>query len=163
DRPWHVYANPVANDMLKSVQTTVKFLSKVDEVKIEYPAGKVVKDTTTGDYKTYEGKVTIKATVRRAKGDTGPLSLSVKIQACDRPPPGYAPAPAGGPSFRRPIRSPRTGQAKSRPPRFPRSAAVSNPVRPALAALLAVFLAAPAGVSEDKPKPRDSKPRKANR
>src|SRR5262249_48981130 len=83
DRPWHVYANPVANDMLKSVQTTVKFLSKVDEVKIDYPAGKVVKDTTTGDYKTYEGKVTIKATVRRAKGDTGPLSLSVKIQACD--------------------------------------------------------------------------------
>jgi DsbC/DsbD-like thiol-disulfide interchange protein len=84
DKPWHVYANPVNNDMLKSVQTAVKFTSKVDgDVKFDYPAGKVVNDKTVGDYKTYEGKVEIKATVRRAKDETGPLKLTVKIQACD--------------------------------------------------------------------------------
>lgn len=84
EKPWHLYANPVGNDGLKTVQTTVKFASKLEgNAKIEYPAGTVVKDATAGDYKTYEGKVEIKATVRRTRGDTGPLKLRVKIQACD--------------------------------------------------------------------------------
>jgi hypothetical protein len=84
DKPWHLYANPVDNAMLKSVQTVVKFTSKLDgDVKFEYPAGKLVKDKVAGDYKKYEGKVEIKATVRRARDETGPLKLTVKIQACD--------------------------------------------------------------------------------
>ena len=84
EKPWHVYANPVGLDALKSTQTTVKFLTKVEDVKIEYPEGKLVKDDVVGDYKTYEGKVTIKATVKRAKGDNSLLELSVSLQACDK-------------------------------------------------------------------------------
>ena len=49
---------------------------------VEYPAGKLVKDKVVGDYKVYDDKVTIKAMVKRAKGDTSPLEVSVKFQAC---------------------------------------------------------------------------------
>jgi DsbC/DsbD-like thiol-disulfide interchange protein len=85
DRGWHVYANPAGNEDLASVQTTVAVTSKtkLEDVKVDYPAGKVVKDKDLGDYNTYENKVAIKATVRRAKGDTGPLEVTVKFQACN--------------------------------------------------------------------------------
>jgi hypothetical protein len=82
EKPYHLYANPVGNDMLKSAQTAVKFPGKVDVVKIDYPAGTLHKDNVAGNYNIYEGKVTIKATVRREKGAAGPLQLTVKIQAC---------------------------------------------------------------------------------
>src|SRR5262245_53173663 len=82
---WHTSANPVENDMLLSAQTTISITGKEkpQDVKVEYPPGKVVKDKTVGDYKVYEDKVAIKATVKRAKGDTGPLDVSVKFMACD--------------------------------------------------------------------------------
>ncbi len=83
DKPWYIYANPVGNDMLAPIQTTVKVLSKVEDAKITYPPGKLKKDTV-GDYSIYEGKMVIKAQVKRVKGDTGPLEYSVKIQACDK-------------------------------------------------------------------------------
>ncbi len=84
EKPYHIYANPAGNDSLKSVQTTVRFTTKLDgDPKVEYPAGKLVKDEVTGDYRTYEGTVTIKAQVKRVKGDDSPLALTVKIQACD--------------------------------------------------------------------------------
>jgi len=83
DKNWHLYANPVGNDLLAPVQTTVKVLSKVDDVKITYPEGKLIKDSTVGDYKVYEGKATITAKVKRGKGDTGPLEYSVSLQACN--------------------------------------------------------------------------------
>ena len=84
DKGWHLYANPVGNADLADSQTTVSVSSKnkVQDVKVEYPEGKLVKDKVVGDYKTYEGKVTIKATVSRAKGDTEPLEVAVKVQAC---------------------------------------------------------------------------------
>ncbi len=81
DKPWHLYANPVNNDMLTPTQTTVKFTSKV-EAKITYPSGKVVKHKD-GDYNVYEGKVVIKAQVKRAPGDTSSLNFSIKVQACN--------------------------------------------------------------------------------
>ena len=34
-------------------------------------------------HKIYEDKVTIKATVKRAKDDTSPLEVSIKFQACN--------------------------------------------------------------------------------
>jgi uncharacterized protein len=85
DKGWHIYANPVGNDDLGDSQTvaTLSSKSKLRSVKVEYPAGKVVKDKTVGDYKTYSGTVTIKATVRRAKGDAEPLDVAVKVQACN--------------------------------------------------------------------------------
>src|SRR3954464_789772 len=86
DKPWHLYANPVGNKDLIDNQTTVTVgaRAKPEEVKVEYPAGEVAKDKTLGDYRVYEGKVTIKAHVRRARGDTGPLQVEVEVQACDQ-------------------------------------------------------------------------------
>ena len=84
DRDWHTYANPVGLDDLQSAETVVEITSKnkPDSVKIAYPKGKVQKDEVVGDYKIYEGKIEIKATVQRAKGDTGALEVKVKFQAC---------------------------------------------------------------------------------
>jgi hypothetical protein len=82
---WHIYANPVDNDMLTSAQTVISVAGKEKprDVKVDYPPGKLVKDKVVGDYKVYEDKVAIKANVHRAKGDTGPLELTVKFMACD--------------------------------------------------------------------------------
>jgi hypothetical protein len=81
---WHVYANPVGNEDIASNQTTVSITSKskLESVKIDYPAGELVKDKVVGDYKIYKGKVTIKATIQRGKDDTGALDVTVKLQAC---------------------------------------------------------------------------------
>ncbi len=83
ERPYHLYANPVGNPDLEDSQVTVSVDSKqkLESVKIDYPDGHLVKDKA-GDYKKYEGKVTIKAQVRRARGDTSPLDVSIKLQAC---------------------------------------------------------------------------------
>src|SRR5437588_9428590 len=84
DKPWHLYANPVEHDLLAPVQTTLKFPGKTEVVKITYPPRKLIKESATGDtYKVYEGKVTIKAQVRRPKDETGPLQYTLTIQACD--------------------------------------------------------------------------------
>jgi hypothetical protein len=84
DPGWHTYANPVGQEDLANAQTTVSVSAKakLEDVKIEYPPGKVVKDKLVGDYKVYEEKTTIKAVVKRAAGDTGPLEVTVKFQAC---------------------------------------------------------------------------------
>lgn len=84
EKPWHIYANPVDNEDLANVQTDVKIASrgKLDDVKVSYPDGKLYQDK--GDkYKIYEGKVAIKAQVKRAKGDSSPVEVSVKLQACN--------------------------------------------------------------------------------
>jgi DsbC/DsbD-like thiol-disulfide interchange protein len=82
---WHIYANPVDNEDLTSAQTKVTITGKTKpkDVKIEYPKGKIVEDKTLGNYSTYEGKVVIKAKVSRAKDDTGPLDVAIKLQACN--------------------------------------------------------------------------------
>jgi len=80
---WYIYANPVGLADFEDNQTVVKVEAKKPaKVKVSYPEGKEVKDKVVGSYKTYEGKVTIKATVQRAKGDSGPLDVKVKFQAC---------------------------------------------------------------------------------
>jgi thiol:disulfide interchange protein len=85
DKKYHVYANPVGLEDLQSSQTIVTVTSKTkpESVKVEYPKGEVKEDKVVGNYKIYKGKVTIKATVQRARGDTGPLQVAVKLQACD--------------------------------------------------------------------------------
>jgi hypothetical protein len=85
DSPWHLYANPVGSEDLSSAQTTVTVNAggRPAQAKVDYPAGKTIKDKAFGEYKVYEGTVTIKAHVQRAKGDTGPLQVSVKLQACN--------------------------------------------------------------------------------
>lgn len=82
DKPWHTYANPVPKDF-PGLPTAVSVEKvKPDDVKVDYPAGKTIKDNTVGDYNVYEDKTEIKVTVRRAKGDSGPLNVSVQVQAC---------------------------------------------------------------------------------
>jgi DsbC/DsbD-like thiol-disulfide interchange protein len=83
EKGWHLYANPVPKDF-PGIPVEVKFAGKTKPVsfKVDYPDGKDVKDATIGDYKVYEDKAEIKVTVQRAKDDTGPMELSVKLQAC---------------------------------------------------------------------------------
>lgn len=85
NKGWHIYANPVANEELSAAQTVVTIGAKVKPalVKVMYPQGKIHADKTIGDYKTYEDKITIQASVQRAAGDTSPLEVSVRFMACD--------------------------------------------------------------------------------
>lgn len=84
DKGWHTYANPVGLDDLKAAQTvvTVAGKEKLQEMKVDYPPGRLIKDKIVGDYKVYDDKVEIKTTIKRTKGDTGPLEATVKFQAC---------------------------------------------------------------------------------
>ncbi len=70
DKGWHLYANPVGNPDLLDNQVTVALSSKtkLQDVKVAYPAGTVVKDDTVGDYRIYAGTVKITATVQRQGG-----------------------------------------------------------------------------------------------
>ncbi len=85
DKGWHLYANPVGSEDLASVQTNVKVkaAAELQNVKVDYPAGKKVKDATLGDYMVYEDKAVITVNVTRTKGDDSPLELTVKVQACN--------------------------------------------------------------------------------
>ncbi|MHB1425637.1 MAG: protein-disulfide reductase DsbD domain-containing protein [Gemmataceae bacterium] len=84
ETPWHIYANPVGNEDLGSVQTVVSVVSKakLEDVKVTYPDGKVQGEKDE-KYKVYEGKVTIKAQLKRASGDNSPLEVTIKLQACN--------------------------------------------------------------------------------
>ena len=84
DKGWHIYANPVKNESQDSVQTTVAVSAKVKPLglNVVYPPGQLVKDKDFGDYMAYTDQVAIKAVVQRAQGDTGPLELNVRFQAC---------------------------------------------------------------------------------
>jgi uncharacterized protein len=85
DKGWHVYANPVGPEDLVAAQTTVAVSkTKPEDVQVEYPKGTEVEDNVVGKYRMYEGTVTIKATVRRGKEETGPLEVAVKFQACTK-------------------------------------------------------------------------------
>ncbi len=81
---WHVYANPVENEDLTNAQTVVNVASKgkLENVKVEYPAGKLQQDSGE-KYKILEGRVTIKAQVKRSKDDSSPLEITITLQACN--------------------------------------------------------------------------------
>ena len=75
-----ILANPVQCADLVSAQTTVTIASakKLQEVKIEYPPGK--RKVLSGDevFYVYEGKIEIKAFVKRSEGDTTPLDATIR-------------------------------------------------------------------------------------
>jgi hypothetical protein len=81
--PWYAYANPVGLELLENGQTRVKIAgkTKLEEVKIAYPPGKE-KVEGKDRYRVYEGKVSIVGQVRRGKGDTGPLEVTVEYMTC---------------------------------------------------------------------------------
>jgi uncharacterized protein len=83
DKGWHIYANPVNNKDFASVQTILTINAKVKPaaVKFQYPVGKVHEEVGT-NYVVYEDKINIQAVVTRAPGDTSPLEVEVRFNAC---------------------------------------------------------------------------------
>lgn len=82
EKDWHLYANPVPKEF-PGIPTTVTadLASKVEDLKVAYPEGRLVKDALVGDYRVYEGKTDIKLTMKRPKGSS-PVELNLKVQAC---------------------------------------------------------------------------------
>jgi DsbC/DsbD-like thiol-disulfide interchange protein len=82
DENWHIYANSLPKDF-PGIPTSIKVSaqSKVEDVKVDYPEGKWIKE---GEYKAYEGTVPIKVSLRRSKGDTSPLEVTVAFQSCTK-------------------------------------------------------------------------------
>jgi uncharacterized protein len=83
EKPWHVYASPAGNDTLKASETTVEALvgGKKVEAAVTFPKGAVAKDAVAGDYRIYEGMVTLTGKVARGPDD-GPLEVRVRVIAC---------------------------------------------------------------------------------
>ncbi len=86
---WYIYANPVGNEDFENAATMVKIKgkNKLDDVKVTFPAGKEKVDKVGKEViklRIYEDKVNIQADVRRGTGDTGPLEVSIRIQACSK-------------------------------------------------------------------------------
>ena len=80
---WHLYANPVGNPDLLSSQTVVTFTDggKPVEAKIKYPEGKLTMDKVIGDFKIYEGTITITATL--PSPPSGQLEAVVAVSTCN--------------------------------------------------------------------------------
>jgi DsbC/DsbD-like thiol-disulfide interchange protein len=87
DPGWHLYANPVEHnkETFNRNKTNLSFSSKVKlaAIKIEYPPGKLLKDGED-QYKIYEGDVTMRAIVKRFRGDTSPLEWTLDVSACNK-------------------------------------------------------------------------------
>jgi hypothetical protein len=77
---YRILANPVQNADLDAVQTTVTIASakKLQDVKIEYPPGKRKALGRDEYFYVYEGKIKIKAFVKRSEGDTTPLDATIR-------------------------------------------------------------------------------------
>jgi uncharacterized protein YyaL (SSP411 family) len=81
--PWHIYASPVGNDMLKTSETKVEVLvgGKPVEAAIQFPKGTIAKDKLAGEYRIYEG--TVKLTGKLTRGpDDGELEVRLRLIAC---------------------------------------------------------------------------------
>jgi uncharacterized protein YyaL (SSP411 family) len=101
---WHAYANPPGNDSVIPTTVTITAKHKPEEVKVNYPPGKELKDPDLGlKVFVYEGKTVIKVALRRpqvgGQPDASPLELSVRYQVCDDKrclPPRTVKVPVGG-------------------------------------------------------------------
>ncbi len=76
---WHTIANIAGNKKTDNAPTeiTVAVKGKKVEAKVSYPAGKLL-----GDQNVYENKVSVRAVIQRDPGDSSPLEVSVRFQAC---------------------------------------------------------------------------------
>ena len=76
---WHTYANLTGNKNTDNAPTEIMVAvkGKKVEAKINYPAGKLL-----GDQNIYENKVSVRADIQRDPGDSSPLEVSVRFQAC---------------------------------------------------------------------------------
>jgi hypothetical protein len=76
----YLIASPAPDD-LEHVQVRVRGKGSPRVLKLQYPEGDVVKDKLLGDYRTYKGRVTIRAVVQRTKGDNAPMTVAVRVHA----------------------------------------------------------------------------------
>ena len=85
EKGWHIYANPVGLEDLKTSQTVVKITGKrqLESTDVSYPDGTEIDDPVLGKYRVLDGKTTVTAKIKRAAGDSGPLEVTVKFQACN--------------------------------------------------------------------------------
>jgi uncharacterized protein YyaL (SSP411 family) len=79
--PWHIYANPVGQEMLAEAQTeaVVYVGGKKVEAAIEYPKGKELTDTDGTKYAVYEGEVKISGSFPVGDGE---VEVRVRATAC---------------------------------------------------------------------------------
>jgi len=79
----HIYANQIGQENIAlPTEVAISGKTKPQAVKVAYPPGKLKIDSTVGDHYIYERMAVIEADVQRAKGDTGPLKATIKLQAC---------------------------------------------------------------------------------
>jgi hypothetical protein len=84
DKGWHIYGNPVGNRDLEETRTEVKVSAAGNpQVKVEYPPAKIKQDKDVGNYRIYDNRVNVRATVHRSPGDSSPLEVSVRFNACN--------------------------------------------------------------------------------
>lgn len=83
DKSWYIYANPVKSEDFEENATRITFLKGKDKLKatVDYPVGKT-KELGKIRFNIYEGTVTIDAVVKRAMGDTGPMTVAVDVNSC---------------------------------------------------------------------------------
>ena len=83
EKGYHIYANHIGQENIAiPTEVTITGKTKPQTVKIDYPPGKLEVNEFVGDHYLYEGKAVIEVNVQRAKGDTGPLKATIKLQAC---------------------------------------------------------------------------------
>ncbi|MGE3803475.1 MAG: protein-disulfide reductase DsbD N-terminal domain-containing protein [Gemmataceae bacterium] len=83
DPGWHLYANPVRNEDLSSVQTTLRMVGPVEALSIAYPPGDEDQDPAVGSFRVYEKETMIRATFRRSRPDV-PVEAHLRFQACSK-------------------------------------------------------------------------------
>jgi DsbC/DsbD-like thiol-disulfide interchange protein len=80
--PWHIYANPTGNPMVRGKTTVaIRVDGREIDAEIEYPEGKKVIDADNGNYLVYEKEVVIKATFTVPAKDAS-VEIWAKVQAC---------------------------------------------------------------------------------
>ena len=79
---WHLYANPVENDVMGPSQTVVEAWQAGKKLPSTagYPEGTVVKDKA-GDYRVYAGDVTLSLKLKAPPTGDG-IEVRVKVAAC---------------------------------------------------------------------------------
>lgn len=85
DPSWHLTANPAQNEIYKASQVRFSIAGQkpFKDLQISYPPGKEMLDADSGErFRGYEGEVVLRATVQRDIGDTGPLEMTLFLQAC---------------------------------------------------------------------------------
>lgn len=80
---WHLAPNPAPASTASPPTTIALVTGKKQDVRVQYPPGRTVYEPNLRtNIVAYVDEVVIPVSVTRASGDTGPLELSVRFQAC---------------------------------------------------------------------------------